>query len=75
MHAQRRYNDPQPSPARATYAPNTVTDNCKWIRRDSFAHSYCVAMGWTLLVEESDGMLFQAPADFNSTGVRAQAAH
>jgi hypothetical protein len=51
------------------FAP--VTNNCKWTFRGSLFHTYAVAMGWTLLVEEADGMLWQAPADFNETGVRA----
>lgn len=62
MQLRRRYNDPQPSPARATYAPNTVTDNCKLVSRDGYAYPALIALGWTALVVEPDFVLMQAPA-------------
>ena len=65
---RRRFVDTTP---RAQFVP--VTNNCKWVMRDGFAHAYCVAMGWELLMEEPDGMLFRAPADFDETGTRAAA--
>lgn len=66
MNERRRHFVPvEPLP----FAP--ITNNCKWVMRDGYVHAYCVAMGWTPLIEEADGILFQAPADFDNTGVRA----
>jgi hypothetical protein len=49
-----------------------VQGNCKWVCPDGYMHAYCVGMGWTLLVKEPDGLLFQAPPDFDTTGMRAK---
>jgi hypothetical protein len=67
----RRSSDRYPTEARATYAPDSVTNRCVLVSPHGAQRKSLKSLGWSELQEHGGCVLLQAPAGFRFAGASA----